>query len=122
LATGSTGTRFTEGSSDDGRCYRQVRKRVFLRSHFILNMIILPRQARDKHRESTQKRVVFSAEGLEKLGRVLPPPPPSDDEDEDAAAGLDGTDVGDGGAADCSWLYPAGAIVNSNPRSALPTN
>ena len=85
-------------------------------------MIILPRQARDKHRESTQKRVAFSAEGLEKLGRVLPPPPPSDDEDEDAAAGLDGTGVGDGGAADCSWLYPAGAIVNSNPRSALPTN
>ena len=120
MATGSTGTRFTEGSSDDGRCYRQVRKRVFLR-HFILSMIILPRQARDKHRENSKKDA-FSAEGLEKLGRVLPPPPPSDDEDEDAAAGLDGTGVGDGGAADCSWLYPAGAIVNSNPRSALPTN
>ena len=33
----------------------QVRKRVFLR-HFMLKMIILPRQARDKHRESTQKK------------------------------------------------------------------
>jgi hypothetical protein len=64
LATGSTGTRFTEGSSDDGRCYRQVRKRVFLRSHFILNMIILPRQARDKHRENTQKEWCFRQRGL----------------------------------------------------------
>jgi hypothetical protein len=34
----------------------QVRKRVLLR-HFALNMIILPRQARDKHRENTQKKV-----------------------------------------------------------------
>ena len=35
----------------------QVRKRVFLR-HLVLKMIVLPRQARDKHstRESTQKR------------------------------------------------------------------
>eukprot|EP01046_Picozoa_sp_COSAG06_P011309 COSAG06_NODE_642_length_13482_cov_21.927296_7_plen_243_part_00 len=32
----------------------QVRQRVFLR-HLILKMIMLPRQARDKHRESTQK-------------------------------------------------------------------
>jgi hypothetical protein len=32
----------------------QARQRVFL-SHSILKMIILPRQARDKHRESTQK-------------------------------------------------------------------
>ena len=39
----------------------QVRKRVFLR-HFtiLIKVIILPRQARDKHRESTQqKRRVF---------------------------------------------------------------
>jgi hypothetical protein len=35
-----------------------VRKRVFL-CHFILQMIILPRWARDKHRESTQKRTRF---------------------------------------------------------------
>jgi hypothetical protein len=41
----------------------QVRKRVFLRCHFILKMIIiLPRQARDKHRESTQKRVMVVSE------------------------------------------------------------
>ena len=33
----------------------EVRKCVCLLRHFILNMIILPRQARDKHRESTQK-------------------------------------------------------------------
>jgi hypothetical protein len=37
-----------------------VRKTPFLRSHFILNIIILPRQARDKHRESTQKRDRFA--------------------------------------------------------------
>ena len=40
----------------------EVRKRVFLRCHFILKpIIILPRQARDKHRESTQKRCVSAA-------------------------------------------------------------
>jgi hypothetical protein len=38
----------------------QVRKRVFLR-HFILKMIILPRQARDKHNlGKTQNRDAFS--------------------------------------------------------------
>ena len=36
-----------------------MRKRVFLR-RFILTTIILPRQARDKHRESTQKTPPFS--------------------------------------------------------------
>eukprot|EP01046_Picozoa_sp_COSAG06_P008200 COSAG06_NODE_412_length_16042_cov_52.419934_7_plen_712_part_00 len=36
------------------RGHIQVSKRVFVR-HFILRPIILPRQARDKHRESTQK-------------------------------------------------------------------
>ena len=38
----------------------QVRKRVFLRD-LVLKMIVLPRQPRDKHRESTQKetRCVF---------------------------------------------------------------
>eukprot|EP01046_Picozoa_sp_COSAG06_P035442 COSAG06_NODE_3811_length_4884_cov_11.896134_6_plen_147_part_00 len=35
----------------------QVRKRIFLR-HFMLKTIILPRQARDKHRESAQKIVM----------------------------------------------------------------
>ena len=38
--------------------FPMVKKRHFLR-HFILKCIILPRQARDKHRESTQKRVAF---------------------------------------------------------------
>jgi hypothetical protein len=37
----------------------KVRKRHFLR-HLYIKCIILPRQARDKHRESTQKRDVFS--------------------------------------------------------------
>jgi hypothetical protein len=32
---------------------------------FILTMIILPRQARDKHRESTQKETRFSIGRLE---------------------------------------------------------
>ena len=35
-----------------------VRKRVFLR-HLYIKMLILPRQARDKHRESTQKQTRF---------------------------------------------------------------
>jgi hypothetical protein len=34
----------------------RLRKRVFL-SHLYIKMITLPRQARDKHRESTQKSV-----------------------------------------------------------------
>ena len=41
----------------------QVRKCVFLR-HFILQTIILPRQARDKHRESTQNKDAFSCSCL----------------------------------------------------------
>eukprot|EP01046_Picozoa_sp_COSAG06_P020681 COSAG06_NODE_1523_length_9173_cov_31.694682_3_plen_96_part_00 len=36
-----------------------ARKRHFL-SHLYIKCIILPRQARDKHRESTQKSAVFS--------------------------------------------------------------
>ena len=36
-------------------------KRHFL-SHLYIKCIILPRQARDKHRESTQKRAVFCRE------------------------------------------------------------
>ena len=35
-----------------------VRKRVFLR-HLYIKMITLPRQARDKHRETSQKRTRF---------------------------------------------------------------
>jgi hypothetical protein len=41
------------------RIVRVVRKRVFLRCHFMLNTIILPRQARDKHWASTQKETRF---------------------------------------------------------------
>ena len=40
------------------RGMREVRKRHFLR-HFILTMIILPRQARDKHRENSKKEWRF---------------------------------------------------------------
>jgi hypothetical protein len=37
-----------------------VPKTPLLRCHFMLKTIILPRQARGKHRESTQKEVHFS--------------------------------------------------------------
>ena len=41
----------------DGVRPKPVRKTAhFLRCHFTANMIILPRQARDKHRASTQKK------------------------------------------------------------------
>ena len=47
----------------------QVRKRRLLR-HFMLTMIFLPRQARDKHRESTQKeRCVFLQEQCQVLAQ-----------------------------------------------------
>jgi hypothetical protein len=36
----------------------QVRKRHFL-SHLYIKMMILPRQARDKHRENSKKTTVF---------------------------------------------------------------
>jgi hypothetical protein len=38
--------------------WTEGKKTCFLR-HFILKMITLPRQARDKHRESTQKETRF---------------------------------------------------------------
>jgi hypothetical protein len=37
----------------------QVRKRRFLR-HLYIKVIFLPRQARDNHRENTQKKAVLS--------------------------------------------------------------
>jgi hypothetical protein len=40
---------------------KKTRQRVLLR-HLCINMIILPRQARDKHRESTQKKDAFLQE------------------------------------------------------------
>eukprot|EP01046_Picozoa_sp_COSAG06_P004087 COSAG06_NODE_167_length_21546_cov_35.001352_10_plen_192_part_00 len=51
---------------------RSVRKTYLLR-HFILKTIVLPRQARDKHRESTQK-FAFFADGL--LTANIPTKPP----------------------------------------------
>ena len=39
---------------------------VFLRCHLYIKMILLPRQARDKHRESTQKRGRFLAGRLQR--------------------------------------------------------
>jgi hypothetical protein len=38
-------------------------KRVFLRCHFILKMIFLPRHARDKHRENSKQSGVFVVNG-----------------------------------------------------------
>jgi hypothetical protein len=47
-----------------------VRQTRLLR-HFILKMIILPRQSRDKHRESTQKKDAFlQARALPSLPRL----------------------------------------------------
>jgi hypothetical protein len=40
---------------NESDCPLPVRKRPFLRCHFILKTIILPRQARDKHRENSKK-------------------------------------------------------------------
>ena len=45
-------------------CPVEVRKTHFLRCHLYIKTIILPRQARDKHRESTQKRVAAFFLGL----------------------------------------------------------
>jgi hypothetical protein len=62
-----------------------VRKRHFL-SHLYIKINILPRQARDKHRESTQKKVPFS------LRLRLPP----DGALRAAVSGARGADVGGG--------------------------
>jgi hypothetical protein len=43
---------------DSRHTYVKVGTRVFLR-HFILKLIVLPTQARDKHRENSKKRRVF---------------------------------------------------------------
>jgi ABC-type xylose transport system permease subunit len=39
---------------------RKVGKNAFLMSHLYIEIILLPRQARDKHRESTRKKRAFS--------------------------------------------------------------
>jgi hypothetical protein len=45
-----------KGVGWESRC----EKSVFLRCHFILKMIILPRQARDRHRENSKKAAFFA--------------------------------------------------------------
>ena len=45
----------------DSNLFGMGQKTPFLRCHLDINCIILPRQARDKHRESTQKRMAFSS-------------------------------------------------------------
>ena len=53
----------------------QVRKRDFLR-HFILKKIILPRQARDKHRENSELTVdAADADAEDQAGRPWNAPP-----------------------------------------------
>ena len=52
-------------NNHDKQAGAAVRKRVFLRCHLFVKMIILPRQARDKHRESTQKWTRFCRRGKE---------------------------------------------------------
>jgi hypothetical protein len=44
----------------DSNLFGMGQKTPFLRCHFRYKMHYLPRQARDKHRESTQKRMAFS--------------------------------------------------------------
>ena len=43
----------------DVDAWNAVRKRVFLRCHLYIKMIILPRQARDKHSQNSKKSTVF---------------------------------------------------------------
>ena len=52
-------------SETSGIEYDQVRKKRSVLSHFYYKTIILPRQARDKHRESTQKQMPFFAPCLQ---------------------------------------------------------
>jgi hypothetical protein len=59
-----------EGGGNGRGIEDEVRKRHFLR-HLYIKCIILPRQARDKHRESTQKRDVF-LQGFDR-GRIALP-------------------------------------------------
>ena len=47
---------FSQAGHPRGHAHLPPGKKTHRLRHFVLNMIILPRQARDKHRESTQKR------------------------------------------------------------------
>ena len=63
---GYAGFAFDEQDDDDASAAAAGKKTVFL-SHLYINMLILPRQARDKHRK-TQKSAVFL-----QVGVFLPP-------------------------------------------------
>ena len=51
----------------------EVRKTSFLRCHFILKMIFLPRQARDKYREVREKREMCFLQGAAVLCAMTVP-------------------------------------------------
>jgi hypothetical protein len=53
-----------------------LRKTAFL-SHLYVKTIILPRQARDKHRENSKKEAVFPTSLSESSSSSSPPPPPA---------------------------------------------
>jgi len=50
--------------------YIKARKRHFL-SHLYIKCIILPRQARDKHRENSKKSAVFPGLGADHISKTL---------------------------------------------------
>jgi hypothetical protein len=84
----------------------QVRNASLLRCHFILNMIILPRQARDKHRENSKKRWVFLQDALSS-------------QEGDVTAGDFGRDIG--GFRD-SWYYPTVSANRSETMASADTH
>jgi hypothetical protein len=51
-------------------------KIIFLSHFLLLELIVLPRQARDKHRESTQNKTVLSGSSRPPPARCSHPPPP----------------------------------------------
>jgi hypothetical protein len=85
----------------------KVRKRLFLR-HLYIKCIILPRQARDKHRENSKKSGVFLQESLIRL--VLPI-------GGDIITAAAGASDDEGPAADGA---SAAAIVRGSPPPAPP--
>jgi hypothetical protein len=65
----------TQRAADLESPLRRLRKTAFL-SHLYIKTNILPRQARDKHRESTQKKMPFLAPSAVTSATCPPPPPP----------------------------------------------
>ena len=65
-SVGSAGVSRASRSQVEGCCGPQVRKQEnSLVFHFLyVKMIILPRQARDKHRENSKQSGVFSQRGI----------------------------------------------------------